>query len=84
MPEKNEGYEIIAVEVYRETNSGQQDRIVLGRMTTRFGTKFVTWSSTIWPLKDGNKIDYFWGHYFEDGAAAYADYHKRLLEKYER
>ena len=85
MNEKNEGYEIIAAEVYSTSRLGQQERIVLGRNETRCGTMFVTWDSTGWPLKDGGvKYDYFWGHYFDDERKARADYHRRLIEKYER
>lgn len=85
MNEKNEGYEIIAAEVYSTSRLGQQERIVLGRNETKHGTMFVTWDSTGWPLKNsGMKFDYYWGHYFDNEAKARADYHRRLFEKYER
>ena len=81
MNEKNEGYEIIAREIYSVSKQGQQEGIALGRNETMF----VTWSFTVWPLKDGHsKTDYYWGHYFSDKASARADYHRRLLEKYEQ
>ena len=83
MPEVNEGYEIIAAEVYR-VKPGQGDRIVLGRMETKYGVQFVTWESTVREQEDGSiQTDYFWGHYFNEEAEARADYHKRLHEKYE-
>ena len=85
MPEKNEGYEIVAREVYSTSRLGQQDSIVLGRNETKYGTMFVTWDCTGWPLKNGGmKFDYYWGHYYDEEAKARADYHRRLIEKYER
>lgn len=85
MIEQNEGYTIIAAETYSTTRSGQESRIVLGRNETKHGTMFVTWESTRWALHNGGtKIDYFWGHYHDDENKARADYHRRLLEKYER
>ena len=85
MFEKNAGYEIIASEDYGVSRLGQRDRIVLGRRATTQGAMFVTWVCAVWPTKDGNaKVDYFWGHYFDDEAKARADYHRRLAEKYER
>ena len=84
IPEINEGYEIIAAETYSTSRLGQESRIVLGRMETKHGAMFVTWESTRWPLSyGGTKSDYFWGHYFDDERKARADYHKRLLEKYD-
>ena len=83
--DKNEGYEIIAKEVYSTTRSGRQEQIALGRNETKHGTMYVTWDCTVWPLKDGStKTDYYWGHYFDDENKARADYHHRLAEKYER
>lgn len=83
--ERNAGYEIIAAETYTESRLGQQDRVVLGRNKTSLGTMYVTWESTIWPLpNDNTKIDYYWGHYFDDERKARADYHARLAEKYAR
>ena len=81
MLEFNEGYEIIAAETYNAPRAGRQDRIVLGRLETKLGTMFVTWASVIQPLT--NRIDYFWGHYFSEEDQARADYHRRLLKKYE-
>lgn len=84
IPEINEGYEIIAAETYSISRLGQESRIVLGRMETKHGAMFVTWESTRWPLSyGGTKSDYFWGHYFDDERKARADYHKRLLERYD-
>lgn len=80
--EVNEGYEIIAAETYRIIVPGTEHRIVLGRIETEFGARFVTWESTTGHIAhDGT--DYFWGHYFDNEKAAYADYHRRLLEHYE-
>jgi len=79
--ETNEGYEIIAAETYRTAVTGKQYRIVLGRKQTRFGMMFVTWDST---TGGAEFADYFWGHYFDNERAARADYHRRLLEEYER
>ena len=85
MLEKNEGYEIIAREVYSTSRLGQQESIALGRNVTKHGTMYVTWDCTGWPLKDGStKVDYYWGHYFDDESKARADYHRRLTEKHER
>ena len=84
MPEINEGYEIIAAETYLIESDGRRDRIVLGRMETKHGARFVTWESVIWPVHYLQPRDYFWGHYFEDENKARADYHRRLLERYER
>lgn len=83
MIETNEGYEIIAAESYRIDNTDKHSRIVLGRMMTTHGPMFVTWESIQYPTETGVSRDYFWGHYFSNGKAAYADYHRRLLEKYE-
>ena len=83
MKEVNVGYEIIEAEVYHVTENLSQERVVLGRMVTQHGVMYVTWESTLWPLSDGQaRIDYYWGHYFDDLAKARIDYHKRLLEKY--
>ena len=83
MIERNAGFEIIASEVYHVSRLGQQSRIVLGRMETKLGIKYVTWESTLWPVEDHRAIDYYWGHYFDDEEKARADYHRRLFEKYE-
>ena len=55
MPEINEGYEIIAAEVYAVTDFGREERVVLGRMDTRHGTMFVTWESQVWTFSDGER-----------------------------
>ena len=84
MVKANEGYTIIVSETYTASRSGQMSRIVLGVKDTSFGKMFVTWESTAWPLSNGNeKSDYYWGHYFDDERKARADYHRRLVEKYE-
>lgn len=80
----NEGYEIIASETYTASRSGQESRIVLAEKETSLGKMFVTWESTAWLLSNGSeKADYYWGHYFDDERRARANYHRRLLEKYE-
>lgn len=79
MQEFNQGYEIIAAETYATADTGKLYRVVLGRMETQYGTSYVTWDST----SGGTDFaDYFWGHYFDNEKAAYADYHKRLAEHY--
>lgn len=79
MPEINEGFEIVAAEAYTTKTWAKEERVVLGRHETRYGTQWVTWQSKTSP-KD--EIDYFWGHYFDDEAQARADYHRRLAERY--
>ena len=80
----NEGYKITASETYTASRSGQESRIVLAEKETSLGKMFVTWESTAWPLSNGGeKADYYWGHYFDDERKARADFHRRLLEKYE-
>ena len=80
----NEGYKITVSETYTASRSGQMSRIVLGVKDTSFGKMFVTWESTAWLLSNGSeKADYYWGHYFDDERKARADYHRRLVEKYE-
>lgn len=80
----NEGYKITASETYTASRSGQESRIVLAEKETSLGKMFVTWESTAWPLSNGSeKADYYWGHYFDDEREARADFHRRLLEKYE-
>ena len=80
--ESNQGYKIVKKETYHMTQTGRADRIVLGRMDTKYGKQFVTWESAAYP-QDDRPIEYFWGHYFSTENEARADYHKRLLEKYE-
>lgn len=79
--EINEGYEIIAAETYNVMANDKEARIVLGKMETKYGAMFVTWESARHPA-DG-ETDYFWGHYFDDEQKARADYHRRLIEKYD-
>ena len=84
LKEINQGYEIIAREAYRRDDTGREEQIVLGRMETRLGMMFVTWERIKLPYSVGNRrYDYFWGHYFDNEREALADYHRRLLEKYE-
>jgi len=83
MNEFNQGYEIIAAETYQITEKGRECRIVLGRMETKYGAMFVTWESTTGAIGGDGYADYFWGHYLDNEKAARADYHRRLLEKYE-
>ena len=80
----NEGYQIVASETYTASRSGQKSCIVLAEKETSLGRMFVTWESTARLLSNGSeKADYYWGHYFDDERKARADYHRRLLEKYE-
>lgn len=81
----NEGYEIIASETYHvSTITEQESRVVLARKETTFGTMFVTWESNALLISQScKKVDYYWGHYFDDENKARADYHKRLAAKYE-
>jgi len=58
----NAGYEIISAIRIRE-----DEEIVLGRMKTQFGDKYVTWCCT-------HGINYFWGHYFGDFESARNDH----------
>lgn len=84
MEEMNAGYKVIEAETYTTDNCGKQARIVLGQKMTTHGAMFVTWESVAYPQDNGSyRIEYFWGHYFDDGRAAFADYYRRLLEKYE-
>lgn len=80
--ELNEGYEIVEAEAYRTNDTGRVDRIVLGRMDTKYGVMWVTWESAAYP-HEGGRLEYFWGHYHDDERKARADYHRRLIEKYE-
>ena len=80
--EVNEGYEIVEAEAYRTNDTGRVDRIVLGRMDTKYGVMWVTWESAAYP-HEGGRLEYFWGHYHDDERKARADYHRRLIEKYE-
>ena len=73
----------------RQTTSDKRrcwkcSRLVLAEKETSLGRMFVTWESTAWLLSNGSeKADYYWGHYFDDERKARADFHRRLLEKYE-
>ena len=42
---------------------------------------YVTWQFT---ENEGGVRDYYWGHYINKWEAALADYHRRLLEHFER
>ena len=79
MAEFNQGYEIVAKEVYHHRTVTRDDLIVLGKEETRLGTQWVTWEGSTDPL---GRTDYFWGHYFDNEAQARADYHRRLAEHY--
>lgn len=81
MPEFNEGYEIIAAETYNILADDKEERVVLGRMESKYGTMYVTWESARHPSE--GVTDYFWGHYHGDERLARADYHRRLMEHYE-
>lgn len=82
MQETNQGYEIIVAETYNVLSNDKEERVVLGRMIGKSSTMYVTWESTRHPAE--GEIDYYWGHYFDDERKARADYHRRLIEKYER
>lgn len=81
MTEINAGFEIIAAETYNKRSEFISDRIVLGRKTTMYNTEYVTWEST--HTMGVLNQDYYWGHYFDNEAAARADYHERLMQKWE-
>lgn len=80
MAEVNHGFEIVASETYCIRPDDREDRIVLGVMKNENFTQYVTWESSRHPA-DGT-VDYFWGHYFDKGQQAKADYHRRLMEHY--
>lgn len=75
----NAGYDIIRAEAYETDQRGCQYQIVLGHNPQ--SGMYVTWECNSHP--DGVR-DYFWGHYIPDREKALADYHRRLLEHYER
>lgn len=77
MLEINEGYEIIAAEDVSFMLPERRERVVLGRMETRFGTQWVTWLSSVNP--DG-EVRYDWGRYFSSEAEARVNYHERIAE----
>lgn len=80
--EANQGYKIIESETYHMSDTGRADRVVLGQMVTKNSSQFVTWESAAY-FQDDRPLEYFWGHYFDKEADARADYHRRLMEKYE-
>ena len=75
----NAGYDIIKAETYDKNHRGCEYQIVLGR-NPKTGT-YVTWECNA--HSDGDR-DYYWGHYINKWEAALADYHRRLLEHFER
>ena len=79
--ETNAGFVIIAAETYNTLPDGKEERIVLGKREGKYSTMYVTWESARHPAEA--EIDYFWGHYLDGEQEARADYHKRLLEKYD-
>ena len=72
MDKKVGGYAVKAYEQYR--TEGSREIFVVLAQSEKTGN-WVTWECT-----DG--YDFYWGHYFTSEAAAKADYHKRLSEKY--
>ena len=66
--DKNQGYAILKV-VMLENGRG----FALGECP-REG--FVTWQFT----QEGSRRDYYWGHYYDDGAAAEKDYADRAAD----
>jgi len=64
--EKNAGYELI-----EKLNVGNSI-FVLGRMESRYGTKYVTWAA-----RQDDPANYFWGHYLGN----YEDAREDLLER---
>ena len=79
--EENKGYKIIEAETYQHEGRLQR-RIMLGRKQhSDGGVEYVTWEGWYDPQDD--TFTYNFGHYSMDEGKAYADYHKRLAEKYE-
>ena len=78
--ENNQGYEIIKAETYHICSNGSDERVVLGKIETRLGTRYVTWQSV---RHAAGSTDYFWGHYFENEYDALHDYYSRLAGKFE-
>lgn len=78
--ENNQGCEIIKAETYHICPNCSEERIALGKIETRLGTRHVTWQSV--RHTNGN-TDYFWGHYHESERAALCDYYTCLAGKFE-
>lgn len=83
MVEFNQGYKIVAAEAYQTDSDGRVHRIVLGQLESSVGALWVTWDSVFDNATGIKGADYFWGHYFDREKAARADYHRRLVEKYD-
>ena len=78
--ETNSGFVILKSEQFYHSDAWDvQKFVVLGYRPTVPTCEWVTWEKSIM----GNAVSYYWGHYFADEAAANADYHRRLAEKYE-
>lgn len=74
----NAGYDILRVsEAYGSDGNGATYHIVLGISPQGH---YVTWDAT--RRRDGS-WDYFYGHYVQDKLAAYQDYHRRLMDKFD-
>jgi len=80
MAEFNAGYEIVKSETYLIGADDKESRIVLGEHKGENFTQYATWECVRHP-EDGT-ADYFWGHYFDKGHQAMADYHRRLADHY--
>ncbi len=77
MVKMNAGYHILKEEIY-DVAEGIHG-IALGYRATPH-TEYVTWGFT----QTEKDISYYWGHYFNDWAKAYKDYHERLASEYAR
>lgn len=78
MEKMNAGFVIEKEEIYEVGADGCYG-IALGYRTGS-REEWVTWGFT---EKDGD-ISYYWGHYYEDWASAFKDYHDRLAREYAR
>lgn len=77
----NAGYNILNSEIYQQYVSPDKEHIQLyGVCIGHNGRDYVTWEFVV---NEKGEYSYFWGHYISDKAAAFADYHRRLINKYE-
>lgn len=78
MEKMNAGYTIL-----KEELTDDRGGICFGRKPSKYtedGYEYVTWMFN----KDGDKYDYFWGHYLIGRLRALQDYHERLASEYAR
>lgn len=76
MDKMNAGFKIEKEEVYAADGGGAYG-IALGYKESTH--EYVTWGFT-----DSKERSYYWGHYYNDWAPAYKNYHDRLAREYER